>query len=368
MHSGCVRIGEKTYKAISAARQDMDWFCKDCKEVITILKTAVNPNRNTSEVAANLKQLLDSASSPTVKSDKLQDLESRIKQHTLLLEEVSQKIGQLNEYSTPKINYAEVLKNEPMKKLVKQNRQKIIIKPIVAQENMDTRKELREKIDPAGMSVGILSMKDIKNGGILLVCHDEKDTTRVEEIMRKSLGNRYTVEIAKLNKPRMKLIGITERYESDEIIKKIKIQNQFLTDEDSIEVKYIKLQKNKTYTIFIEVNGSAFRKIIQHKKLNIGWDRCSVYEDISILRCFKCGQYGHKSGQCHNEEICSNCAGNHSTRNCKDDRKKCINCKLSSEKYKENLNTNHSAMDENCTIYMRKVKQLRERTDYHSNN
>lgn len=90
-----------------------------------------------------------------------------------------------------------------------------------------------------------------------------------------------------------------------------------------------------------------------HKFVYIGWQRCRVYEDYNINRCFKCNSYGHSAKKCRNEEICSYCAGNHGGKDCPDRNiKKCCNCMKANEKYKTKLNINHYTFDENaCESY-----------------
>ena len=71
------------------------------------------------------------------------------------------------------------------------------------------------------------------------------------------------------------------------------------------------------FTGYIEVNGSCFKNIMECGYLNVGWYICKVYEDIKVMRCFKCAGFNHKIDRCSKEApICGNCAGQHLSSEC----------------------------------------------------
>ena len=49
-------------------------------------------------------------------------------------------------------------------------------------------------------------------------------------------------------------------------------------------------------------------KVTSGLKLNIGWDRCRVFDGTDVLQCFKC-HGNHRSKECNKEIVrkCINC-------------------------------------------------------------
>lgn len=73
----------------------------------------------------------------------------------------------------------------------------------------------------------------------------------------------------------------------------------------------------------------------------------------------------HTAEKCSSEiEICPKCSGHHPLKDCKSDHNKCPNCVAANEKYKLNLDVNHSAWNINCELYKRRLKSVKNRIFY----
>ena len=98
----------------------------------------------------------------------------------------------------------------------------------------------------------------------------------------------------------------------------------------------------------------------------IGWQKCRVYEDLNLGRCFNCNDDGHSAKKCNNETSCAHCADKHSTTFCPNKNlKKCINCIKANEKYHTSKNIDHHAYDENiCSRYSFFANISKSKTDY----
>lgn len=111
--------------------------------------------------------------------------------------------------------------------------------------------------------------------------------------------------------------------------------------------------------IITEVNAETREKLLEIGKVKIGWKICKDY--IRILRCFKCCGYYHFAKDCIKNETCGNCAGQHLTKECRNQEKKCVNCdKIKNFKIK-NLNANHLAYDSNCSYYKKKLEKQKSK-------
>jgi hypothetical protein len=157
-------------------------------------------------------------------------------------------------------------------------------------------------------------------------------------------------------------------FTESEIIEKLKKQNDFL---EMSEMKVVKIKKVVKYgkemqNAIIEVDKMSFPKLIASEKVCLGWERCRVYDAISVTRCFKCKGFNHKMSECKNEECCLKCHQKHKTADCKvkEEVIKCINCKKVNEKFKLGLDENHKTSSVECTVYQKKLKEKKEKVGY----
>lgn len=98
------------------------------------------------------------------------------------------------------------------------------------------------------------------------------------------------------------------------------------------------------------------------KKLNVGWERCRIFDGTDIIQCYKCLGFNHKSIDCKNEETCYKCHGNHKSGECsKEVILKCVNCIRINKKLNLGLDENHVTSNKECPVYKNKLNAKRRR-------
>lgn len=112
------------------------------------------------------------------------------------------------------------------------------------------------------------------------------------------------------------------------------------------------------------MDGATLKKFKQSIKVNIGWEKCKIYECFNVLRCYNCYGFNHKREECSLPKACSKCSGEHDFKDCQEEINKCINCVEAVKKYKIELDVNHSAIDECCPIFKKKLKTAIDNTTY----
>jgi len=196
----------------------------------------------------------------------------------------------------------------------------------------------------------------------------------VKHEVEAKIGNDYEVSVRGCRNPEIKVIGLhdkpTEDEESNGIVEKIKKQNDFLANNaviEKIRVEEAKMRKG-TYNIILRVDPGTYNKVMEAGKLNIGWSRCRVIENIHILRCFKCAEYGHRAGDCNKDEVCNKCAGPHNTKDCGENSvPKCINCERAKIKFGiKNISTDHPVWSRDCQVYERILAKKKKTINYYA--
>ena len=112
------------------------------------------------------------------------------------------------------------------------------------------------------------------------------------------------------------------------------------------------------FNVKLRVDIEAYGKIMEERKINVGWERCRVYDGTELDQCMKCRGCNHIAKDCKNREICLKCLGQHKTVNCESQEKiiNCINCSKVNSKLNMGLDANHFTNDRECPIYQNKLK------------
>lgn len=241
----------------------------------------------------------------------------------------------------------------------------IIIKPKHKQSSGKTAQALREKIQPNKLKIGIKQVKETKQGNVIVKCTEGEDIKKLKQAAIECLSNEYDIEDPKLNLPRMKIIGYNGNESKEELENSIRQQNKWIEDSETLQITYIKItNKENANTIFFECSPALYWKLMDTKKLFVGWQSCLVYENLSVTRCFKCQGYRHRGRDCPNNIACEFCAGEHEKDNCPKQAKLCKNCVNANSEYKLNHDVVHTAADPECPSTKFQIDLLRSKTDY----
>lgn len=161
-------------------------------------------------------------------------------------------------------------------------------------------------------------------------------------------------------------MGISDILTKDNIVNAIKAQNNIVFKSITCFKIFESHKKRNSFNAILEVDGDAFKKIMEIGKINVEWNRCMVYEKVDVLRCFKCWGYNHKSSVCKKDACCFKCGGfDHVAKECVITSSVCLNC----DRAKKNLNldsidVNHDTLSVNCPIYIKKIKATRNKISY----
>lgn len=110
------------------------------------------------------------------------------------------------------------------------------------------------------------------------------------------------------------------------------------------------------------MNPETREMLVELGKMKIGWKICKVNEYIGTLRCYKCCGFYHFAKNCTRKEPCGNCAGQHVTKKCNNQIKKCVNCEEKIKHFKiVNLDLNYSAYDNKCSCFKKELEKRMNR-------
>lgn len=255
----------------------------------------------------------------------------------------------------PKMSYAQTVAN----KLVMPDLAKnipLIIKPKEKQSIEKTKSDLNEKVDPINFK--ITNVENRRNGTVVIQSIDNEEREKIKEAIQKEISENYEIKVPKQTEMQLIITDMNFKLQENDLLEKLRKQNEILKDS---EIEVIKIFETKRYnrTVFnakIKIDNDSYPKVLSGQRINVGWDRCRVFDGTSVTQCFKCQGYNHKSSECRNEDICYKCHGNHKSKDCKNEVvSKCVNCIKENKRLNLGLDENHCTNNRECPVYQNKL-------------
>lgn len=305
--------------------------------------------------------------------DKIEDKDNIVKAKEEIISLLRQKIVELESRQSDcavRLSYSDAAaRTKRPQPEMNTNLPSILIKPKIQQNATKTEADIKRSIIPADLKVTIKNTRITKDGSFLIKCTNKNDI----EILKKEAHNKlkeYDIQVTKLRWPRFKIVGFSDELDQHQITRSILEQNQIREDPNNLRITFIRKPKKNggLSTIYGECSPNIFRRLMNLQKIYIGWKRYPVYEDLSIVRCFKCQQPHHKLDKCQNKVACEYCADEHKGEVCPRSLERCVNCTTANEKYKVNYNFHHAANDPECPSHKYLLNILRGKIDYGNGN
>ncbi|KAM3957317.1 LOW QUALITY PROTEIN: uncharacterized protein ACR2FA_008698 [Aphomia sociella] len=247
-----------------------------------------------------------------------------------------------------------------------------------------TKEALMKAIKPSDGFQIVGVKKTAKSGVVLRVVlrySNEAQIKKLESVEGiKSAGLR--LEKPKGRRPRILIKDVPENMDDKRFLAALYSQNVkgelnfifiFLIKSFSLEndfIKNIKIVRRRSAAygrkwIGIELSPEIHSHFIGTKdKLFIDFATCRFVDDLEVVRCLKCQQYGHVSKYCNeSKSTCAHCSGQHDTRECtkiKETEFKpvCASCRRLKKA------DNHKTGSQSCPTYCSRLQQLILNTTY----
>jgi hypothetical protein len=304
------------------------------------------------------------------------DLDQRFERHCIEIENINKQLSVINNKISANNNiktYSSALQSNSIS-FNNKNENLVVIKPKnETMPAMQTTRVVRQIAEKHKLNTGVKNIKSIAKGGIIINCINKIESIKlINKINEESQD--LTASVAKKRWPKIAIYGVNGDIQENELINEILAKNQLIADyfegksidERNTELKMkFKLRKKSRFqenSFVIEVSPQLKNNVFnQIEKLNIGWKACRFSEFISIIRCFKCQKFGHKSMDCkESHEVCGHCTESHKSKECPKSEGEhcCINCKRFNDLKKQNIfATNHSSFSNACESFKR-IKNL----------
>jgi hypothetical protein len=250
--------------------------------------------------------------------------------------------------------------NEVVKKSTKR-KSVVLIQPKNDNTTRENMKEALKVIHTANLAID--QINNIANNGIAVTCANEETRNRIIDEVNEKLKDTAMAKIPMIKNPKIKIKYVNSVGKSDdEILEQLKADNVAI--HEAAIWKMIKREKvyrkgelsENVENIIFETDKVTYDNIMKSRKVKFEWQIVMTVDSIHIHRCFNCNGFGHNASDCKNQLSCAKCSGHHKSIDCNTEVKKCINCIKANVKYKLNININHVAWSNECTIYKRRLE------------
>ena len=227
-------------------------------------------------------------------------------------------------------------------------------------------KILKSKVNPTDINVGINSLRQLRDGRVLIETSTKKEMEKLGDEIRTKCEE-LDINIQKLRNPRLVILNIPEEITVDNVEETLSRQNpEKYIQAGDIKAKFCYVTKKETRNMVIEVDSSTRGKLMTNR-IKLGWAICRVDDYIVAKRCYRCSRYNHTFRECKGEETCPLCSGGHRLKDCTANKTeyKCINCITHNfHNHAAKNDTSHSSLDRKCPSLRAVLEKYRRNTAY----
>ncbi|KAK9709249.1 hypothetical protein QE152_g26731 [Popillia japonica] len=134
-------------------------------------------------------------------SQQINNMNEKLNECIKTITEQNNFIHKILETVVVKDNANKVATNFTYSEILKNNKDAILIKPKKdGQKSQETEEDIRKKIDPSELAVGIETIKTVGKGTVVINCSDNNSKEKLRENVEKTIGNKYEIIDPKLSK------------------------------------------------------------------------------------------------------------------------------------------------------------------------
>lgn len=342
-HAACLGVSSRQYKLLAEVENCL-WFCDSHKQKIHDL--LLGKTISAEKVSNEIKEL----------KEEINNLSSNIKANQIL-----------GTYADAARSNITVNRNHVTKYTPKNG---IIVSCSLSNSSSEIiERQIKEKINLLQTKTSISKLKHISRKRVFLGTSSQSDSSKLEKLIVEKLGPDYIVTQPKKNYPQLIISNIEKEYNEEELWEEIKRTNSGFTSEDKVKLMHKKTYKTKQglpkWAFIIQAIPKTFEKLAE-RYINVNFNARFVREYASVTRCFNCQSYGHKASICSAPSVCSRCADNHKTAECKNKTQtfRCVNCLDYNRKNENKVSSAHSCGGAECHIQKLKVDNFKSKISY----
>lgn len=174
----------------------------------------------------------------------------------------------------------------------------------------DLLKTVKSSVDINEVGVNIQRVKKTVKGDLLLeVGGGTEYSEKLKETLKKKVPEFNLVTVRNQNKEVIYITNIDGDLDSTHVKETI-LKLVPSVDEAGLTILQMKSNEHGSQTATVAVDKRAAAELVKMGKIEIGWSRCTVRYRATVVRCFRCLEFGHRSSECSGVErrdVCLKC-------------------------------------------------------------
>ena len=362
-HIKCVKLSGVKHEHL----KDLSWVCADCLNRLKgnepyVLKLLIEIKDTFREEFAKMNEKINTL------SDMVHGVQQEVGTEGAVIKAVDAAVSagvsagisaQSAEIVDGEATWAEVVSK---KKRMKAKKHLLVVK--AADDNAKATDKKNEVLH-ALTGVQAVDSRFTKGGDIVM--NFENESMRDEAVQKLEVVEEVTTKSVKKLKPKIMICNVPQEESKDMLIENLIDRNAYLQAipeiESKMELIFAKPAAGGTQHYILKCDP-AVRELIykNNDKVKLEWGIYKVRDRYHALICYYCQRYGHVEDKCTAKQNgedphCYKCAGNHKSKDCGGNEKKCINC-IRFKKPAHDHNANYSG----CPVLESELVRIRNST------
>lgn len=264
-------------------------------------------------------------------------------------QEISFQKGRITELERTPVQNEEGQGVQPKKEDIELEQQKPSYALVVSSgslERKDVAKLIKEQVDLSKLGIQEATMRPGREGVVITTTSKEAVGKLQTQLQTRAAFQQLQIKKPKEHLYNVKIIGLDEDTDIDTLTENMVKQN-CLTCEPT-DIKVLKTWKGKRGgTVVLALNRRGVKAMKDKTHVNIGWNRCPVFDHIFLPRCTRCAAHGHSANVCDGPMRCVWCGreGHHS-----EECRNVARCRVCVEE-RRNTDQEHPMMSWDCPVY-----------------
>lgn len=182
--------------------------------------------------------------------------------------------------------------------------QVVLVKPTLGRTYAEILGAMRSGVTLEESGTVVRHIRKTASGGVLLELAQCKDRGKLQEAIRKSVGDKGEVRSI-VPKSRIEILDLDALATEADITESLK--KDFPTLSGELKVTLFKPNRREQRKAVVEMEDREVTPVLQKGKVKVGWVVCRVRKRVELDRCFRCLGYGHARRNCSGPDRSMNC-------------------------------------------------------------